>query len=270
MSKRFYFISGLPRSGSTVISCILNQNPRFYSGLSSPVLEMMSGMENIIFSEEFYKTNPKPEQTKNIISSIIHQFYSDIENPIIFDKNRGWSNNIKFIETYIEKNIKIICPVRDVSEILSSFVLLMKENTLKNHANIFDEEIKVNNQPITTETRCDLLMKDDGVVRRSLNCIQSAFDSGLNHHLCLVEYQDLIKNPKETFKKIYNFLEEEYFEHDFENISQFQIENDLEVYGLENLHKVRSKLKSTSPDPRMILTPDILLRCKDMEFWRTI
>ena len=36
--KTFYFMTGLPRSGSTLLSSILNQNPKFYSGPSSPVV----------------------------------------------------------------------------------------------------------------------------------------------------------------------------------------------------------------------------------------
>ncbi|NBR76993.1 MAG: hypothetical protein EBT73_06670 [Actinobacteria bacterium] len=32
--KEFFFISGLPRSGSTLLSGILRQNPEFYADIS--------------------------------------------------------------------------------------------------------------------------------------------------------------------------------------------------------------------------------------------
>ena len=35
--KSYYFISGLPRSGSTLLSGILKQNPDFYADIASPV-----------------------------------------------------------------------------------------------------------------------------------------------------------------------------------------------------------------------------------------
>jgi sulfotransferase len=35
--KTYNFISGLPRSGSTLLSSILKQNPRFTSGISDPL-----------------------------------------------------------------------------------------------------------------------------------------------------------------------------------------------------------------------------------------
>jgi len=37
ISLQFHFISGLPRSGSTLLAAVLLQNPRFRAGMSSPV-----------------------------------------------------------------------------------------------------------------------------------------------------------------------------------------------------------------------------------------
>jgi len=47
MSHKFHFISGLPRSGSTLLSALLKQNPRFSAGMSGPV----AGMFNTITGE---------------------------------------------------------------------------------------------------------------------------------------------------------------------------------------------------------------------------
>jgi sulfotransferase len=44
MSRQFHFISGLPRSGSTMTSAILRQNPRFNVGMSSPIAGLFDGM----------------------------------------------------------------------------------------------------------------------------------------------------------------------------------------------------------------------------------
>jgi sulfotransferase len=37
MKAAIHFISGLPRSGSTLLSAILRQNPRFHAGMTGPV-----------------------------------------------------------------------------------------------------------------------------------------------------------------------------------------------------------------------------------------
>ena len=40
----YHFISGLPRSGSTLMGAILRQNPRFSAGMSSPVASLFEGI----------------------------------------------------------------------------------------------------------------------------------------------------------------------------------------------------------------------------------
>jgi sulfotransferase len=41
--KQLHFISGLPRSGSTLLASILRQTPQFHAAMSSPVAPMMNG-----------------------------------------------------------------------------------------------------------------------------------------------------------------------------------------------------------------------------------
>ena len=60
MNKKYYFMGGLPRSGSTLLSSILNQNPRFYSGPSSPVLGAMVSTHDNFLQNELYHGYPKP------------------------------------------------------------------------------------------------------------------------------------------------------------------------------------------------------------------
>ena len=84
--KKFCFMAGLPRSGSTLLSSILNQNPRVYSGPSSPVLSTIHVIEDHHINNELYHGFPKPYEVTNIIQSVTPQFYGDIEKPVIIDK----------------------------------------------------------------------------------------------------------------------------------------------------------------------------------------
>ena len=45
MQHGIHFISGLPRSGSTLLAAILRQNPRFHAGMTSPVGAMYMALE---------------------------------------------------------------------------------------------------------------------------------------------------------------------------------------------------------------------------------
>jgi sulfotransferase len=44
MQKVIHFISGLPRSGSTLLAAILRQN-RFHAGMSSPVASLFMALQ---------------------------------------------------------------------------------------------------------------------------------------------------------------------------------------------------------------------------------
>jgi sulfotransferase len=45
MSTGIHFISGLPRSGSTLFSALLRQNPHFCAGMSSPVMPIYAATQ---------------------------------------------------------------------------------------------------------------------------------------------------------------------------------------------------------------------------------
>lgn len=271
-NKTFYFISGLPRSGSTLLSSILNQNPRFYSGPSSPVVPTMLALETSLSNDELFLSHPKPEQAKKIISSVLFNFYDDRPEPVIFDKNRSWTIRLEYIPGYFDIEPKVICPVRDTAEILTSFISMIRRNpTLVNgKINFIDEMLIKNNIPLTDDNRCEYLASPAGILGQSVEGLKKALMSGYDKSLHLVEYQDLINNPKETIEKIYDFLGEELYEHTFDNIENKVTVNDSKIYGLSDMHEVRSEIKSTSLDPNEVLSENILEKCKNTEFWRMV
>lgn len=269
--KQYYFMAGLPRSGSTVLSAILNQNPRFYSGPSSPVLSTMYTVENHLANNELFTGYPKPEQAKNIISSIIDQFYGDVEKPVVIDKNRAWTARVPYIQGYIGQQAKIICPVRDIDEILTSMIMMIRRNSYKEgqeRINFIDEQLVKLNIPLSDDNRCEYIAGPQGILGQSLNAIQEGFKQGFSDRIHFVEYKDLVNNPGETLKSLYEFLDEEYYEHTFDDLENQNQEQDLKTYGLADMHQVHSKLESTAPDPSEILSKNILNKCKGMDFWR--
>jgi sulfotransferase len=272
MQKTFYFMSGLPRSGSTVLSAILNQNPRFYSGPSSPVTGLMLLMEQALSNDELFLAHPKPEQAGQIIANILPQYYSNINKPVIFDKNRSWINRLHYIEGYFGFVPKVLCPVRSIDEILTSFISMHKRNPheVNGKINFLDEMLIKSNIPLTHDNRCEFLASENGILGQSYNGIKDALIKGQQSYIHFIEYKDLVNSPENTLGKIYDFLEEEPFEHTFENLGNINEENDANVYGFADMHEIRKKLHSISEDPRKVLSVKILEKCKDLEFWRSI
>ena len=271
LQKNYYFMAGLPRSGSTLLSSILNQNPRIYSGPSSPVLSTMYVIENHLLQDELFHGYPKPEQGHAIISNIINQFYDDVKKPVVVDKNRAWVARVNYIEGYIGQKAKIICPVRDIDEILTSMITMIRRNPYKEgnpRINFIDEQLVKLNIPINDDNRCEYIAGPDGILGQSLNAIMDGMNQGFSQNIHFVEYKDLVNKPKETMNKLYEFIGEEPFEHQFTNLKNQNREGDVNTYGLSDMHEVRPTLKSTSKDPKKVLSKEILERCEGMDFWR--
>ena len=268
-------MAGLPRAGSTLLSTLLNQNPRIYSGPSSPVLGAMYATHENFQSNELYTGYPKPDQVNEIIGSVIEHWYSDIDKPVVIDKNRAWCARVPFIEGYIKQEAKVIVPVRRIDEILASILRMIKRNPFKEgqpRINFVDEQLVKFNIPINDENRCQYLLSNQGgIVWESLNATKLGVDEGHSDKFLFVDYNDLVKDPQKELNEIYEFLGEEPFEHTFENLSNDHREDDITTYGLSDMHEVHSELKKVSTDPSEIL-PDSIIELynsnkSNLEFW---
>ena len=274
MDKKFYFMAGLPRAGSTLLSTLLNQNPRFYSGPSSPVLGTMYNIHDYFQVNELYTGYPKPDQVNAIIGSVIRHWYDDVEEEVIFDKNRAWTARVPFIEGYIRQEAKIIVPVRRVDEVLASMLTMIHRNPFEEgqpRINFVDENLVKNNIPINDENRCTHLLNRGGIVWESLNAIKLGMEEGYGDKFLFVDYNDLVEDPQKELNDIYEFLNEEPYEHTFDNLFNKHREDDLTTYGLGDMHQVHSKLKKTSSNPDEVL-PDSVIELynnnkKTLEFW---
>ena len=273
--KKFYFMAGLPRAGSTLLSTLLNQNPRFYSGPSSPVLGAMYAIHNNFISNELYTGYPKPDAVNQIIGSVIENWYYDVEKPVVIDKNRAWCARVPFIEGYIKQEAKIIVPVRRIDEILASILTMIKRNPFKDgqpRINFVDEYLVKNNIPINDETRCQHLLNNDGIVWESLNATKIGVDEGHSDKFHYVDYNDLVDDPQGELNKIYTFLGEDSFPHSFDNLSNQHREDDITTYGLGDMHEVHSKLEKISSDPSEVLPSSIIdlynSNKESLEFWK--
>ena len=266
MNKKYYFMAGLPRSGSTMLKSIINQNPNIHTEPVSPVLELTHYTNQYFMDSEQYLGYPKPNSAYKVISSIIEDYYDEVEKPIIIDHCRAWSNNIQMLKTFVTSNPKIICPVRNITEILTSFITMIRRNS--DQVSFVDQHLIDSGLPINDDNRCHYLMSKDGIVEQALWAQSQAFIRGDDKkYLHLVEYDDLIQKPNETMEGIYEFLELDNYQHDFNHIENAHREVDDQWY-LKDMHYVREKLEKKSKKPEDILSDDILNKYSNLEYWK--
>lgn len=270
--KKYYFMAGLPRAGSTMLSAILNQNPRFYCGPSSPVVPTMVAIEQSLLKDELFTAFPKMDFGRNLVASVIDQYYADVDKPVVVEKNRSWTFRMEYIKGYFGiEHPKVLFPVRDVSEILASFISMIRRNPyiVSDRLNFIDQSLVVAGQPINDVTRCQAIA-GPGILGQSFDGLKKALSEGYRANIHFIEYKDLTTDPEGTMKKVYEFLGESYYHHDFNKLVNVHQENDAQVYGFTDMHAVRHTVKNTAEAPEDVLPPSVLDSVRDAEFWRTI
>lgn len=207
-----------------------------------------------------------------MVSSVIDQYYADTDKPIIFEKNRSWVNRMHYINGYFGiEHPKIIFPVRDISEILTSFISMIRRNPgiVNERLNFIDQTLVQQGLPLNDENRCKLIA-GPGILGQSFDGLKQALAEGYRANIHFVEYKDLVDNPKETMQKLYKFIGEPYYNHDFKNLKNIHQENDAQIYGFQDMHTVRQSVKSVSESPEDVLPRVVLDNIKGAEFWREI
>ena len=258
MRNRIHFVSGLPRSGSTLLAAILRQNPRFHAMMTSPVgtlyLAMLSAMSRKNEASVFIDEPQKRELLCGVFSNYYHALQPD---QVVFDTNRLWCTKLPGLADHFP-DAKVICCVRSVSWIMDSIERLIRRNIYE-LSGIFGFEAGG-----TVYTRVNRLAANDGMVGYALDALREAFYGEHADRLILVSYQALTREPERTMARLYDFLGERWFAHDFENVEYEASEFDLPI-GSPGLHTVRRKVEFT--ERPTVLPPEVFTRFENDAFW---
>jgi sulfotransferase len=196
----FHFISGLPRSGSTLLSAILQQNPLMHADMSSPVSSLINNMmEQIGAGSEFYSLFDE-EKRKRMYVSVFDAYYQDIaqQNSLIFDTNRMWTVRLhQLVELF--GDFKVICLVRNPAWIMDSFEQIYRKNPFS-----YSKMFAAGNRQ--TVYSCCESMVSGGIVGAALTALKEAYYGNHSERLLLIDYDLLAKYPHKTLTLLYEWL----------------------------------------------------------------
>jgi len=259
MNADIHFISGLPRAGSTLLSAILRQNPRFHAGMTGPVGSMVDAMlRNMSMSNEtsIYITDAQREA---LLRSIFATFYGDVPaGHVVFDTNRMWCAKMALLATLFPK-ARVICCARDVPWIFDSIERLIRNNKFQ-PSGIFGFE-----PGGTVYSRVEGLGGNAGMVGFAWNALREAFCGEQSDRLMVVTYETLSSRPAEAIAAVYDFIGEKPFAHDFDNVEFDAAEFDRRL-GTPGLHAVGRRV---AHQPRVnVLPADLARKFENDSFWR--
>jgi sulfotransferase len=257
--SRVHLISGLPRSGSTLLCALLRQNPRFAAAITSPVASLvgalmpkMSGASefNVFFTEEC---------RRRILRSIFDAYYADVSaDRVIFDTNRTWAARAALTADLYPQS-RIICCVREIGWIIDSIERMLRKNPLQ-LSRVF------NFQPgSSVYARVETLMNSEsGLIGLAWAGLREAWFSDHAKRLILIDYDNLASQPVVTLRRLYDELAEPAFAHDFDCVSYDAPDYDAHL-GMPGLHAVHEKVERRQRE--CCIPPDMFAKYSDASFW---
>jgi sulfotransferase len=259
MEHQFHFVSGLPRSGSTLLAGLLRQNPRFHAGMSGPVGGLFNTLQGEMSGRNEYSVFITDAQRRRLLQGLFEDYYGEeFTAEVLFDTNRIWCSKLRLLKELFP-TAKVIACVRHMPWIIDSIERLVRKNAFQ-PSSIF------NYQPGgTVYSRAEGLANGDGMVGFAYNALKEAYYSEDTANLMLLQYETLTSDPAKAVKAIYDFIGEPAFAHDFDNVSYDANEFDLRA-GTPGLHTVRNKIEARTR--RTILPPDVFCRFENDAFWR--
>jgi sulfotransferase len=244
MTKTYHFMAGLPRSGSTVLSALLNQNPEIYASPQTDLLSMLYELESKIPSYESYRAKLMHPNFASVLYGMADTFYTPIDKPVVIDKNRGWGTpyNWDNLSLYVNPEGKVILTMRPILEVLASFIrIAQKTNKATASMPYLNDNLWATHYRNATDAQVESIMAANGEMDRAIFSIANLIN---NHRdkVHVVWFDDLLDRPQETMNGIYDFLGLNLFEHNFNNIKSVDNHDDFSGYGVLGLHDVGKKL----------------------------
>ncbi len=258
MDNGIHFISGLPRSGSTLLSALLRQNPRFHASMTGPVGSLITFLMRQMSLENETALFVEDAQRVRVMRACVDAYYADIHpQKLVFDTNRVWASKLPTLAR-LYPEAKMICCVRSPAWVLDSIERLVRASSLA-PTGLFKFD------PLgTVYSRVDFQM-NAGMVGVALQGLMEAIFDERRDRLMLVRYETLTLDPMKALKAIYDFIGEPVFDHDPEHVEQDYdaLAFDARI-GAPGLHKVGAKVRAIQ---RETILPTEIFAKYENAFW---
>jgi len=234
-------LTSLPRTGSTLLLYILNQNSIFEIGPDSEIGNLLH--HNKVFIQDNITHFQLPhEKVTGCFSEFCRKgteaWINQISSPdkIFVDKSRHWLKDLDYIFNLFP-DIKILMSIRDLRGMINSFEKI-HNNSLYVNRQSFHQNISYDLQHQRVASILELFFVRDGLFSlKALIDIPKKYKNQIK----ICRYEDLISNPQNLLSEIYSFLEFPQFEHDFSSIKQGEYyDNPYQPYGS---HKIKESVE---------------------------
>jgi len=232
-NKQLFFLVAQPRSGNTLFASIINQNPEIACTPNSITLEIMKDLF-LLKDTDVFQNYPDHKSLDNVLDVVYDSYYKNWPQPIIIDRGPVMTpGNFALMQKHFKQPFKCIVLLRDLMDVLASYMKWYTENP----------DAFPNRHADTDEKKLSMIMNSKGAVAKDLEAIKNAFNYPDICHF--VKYDNLVAQPEQEIRKVYQFIGLPYFNHKFKDLQQVKvngIEYDDTIVG-NNMHKIKTEIK---------------------------
>jgi len=244
-SKQLFFLVAQPRSGNTLFASIMNQNPEIACTPNSITLEIMKDLF-LLKQTDVFQNYPDHRSLDNVLDVVYDTYYKYWPQPIIIDRGPVMTEgNFALMQKHFKRPFKCIVLLRDTMDVLASYMKWYTENP----------DAFVNKLANTDEEKLSIVMNKEGAVAKDLEAIKNSYNyKDMCHY---VKYDDLVSQPEQEIRKVYQFMNLPYFNHRFQDLQQVEVNGmkyDDTVLG-KNMHNIRATVKKV-PNPYIDKIPE--------------
>jgi len=228
-TRKLFFLVAQPRSGNTLFASIMNQNKDIAATANSLTLEIIKDLF-LLKKTDVFQNYPDHKSLDNVLDNVFNNYYQHWPQRIIIDRGPVMTKgNFELMQKHFKHGFKCIVILRDLIDVLASYMQWYTKNP-----DAFPNRYNCK----TDEEKLMMIMNSKGAVAKDLEAIKNSFNYPKICHY--VKYDDIVTNPEQEFRKIYQFLDEPYFNHRFNDLDQVNVNglsyND-KVVG-SNMHKL--------------------------------
>lgn len=242
------FLTGLPRSGSTLVANLLGNHPDIHATPSSPLAHIVGNIRETYSNDQFFMSQldhnfdhlyrKLKKSTKAYIDA-----WADEKAEVTIDKNRGWLHQVEVMRE-VYPDFKMIVTLRDLRHVYASMERRHRKTSMIS---------PLGGGHFVDSRAAAFFNKDSGICGSALAALQNLRDvpniiAGTDKpHLFFLRYEDLMASPQEVMNLLFEFVGVEQYDIDFDNIKQVTNESDSH-YRFKYMHKVHSKLTPAETD----------------------
>lgn len=223
--EAFHVVTGVPRSGSTLLCNLLNQNPDIHASSTSPLAPTLGGVANYwtsapeIKSELAHDAEEAEARMLAALRGMVSGWYSQRSENVVFDKGRGWIALADRLGA-LYPDARMLCCVRDPRDVFAS--------VQRQHLRfpVLDEHAQT---PIVE--KAGAMFAPAGIIGGPLTHIEDQI-SRRSLAVVPVIFERLVADPERELRKVYaECLLDWWSGHDFENVANVATDLDALYLG---------------------------------------